>query len=32
MTKVTDTTRDVMVMRPESRLDRRPRAVLASPP
>jgi len=31
ITKVTETTRDVIVRRPDNRLDRRPRAVLASP-
>jgi hypothetical protein len=32
MTKVTDTTSEVMVISPESRLDMRSRALLASPP
>ena len=31
MTKVSDTTSEVMVIRPESRLESRSRAVLASP-
>jgi hypothetical protein len=31
MAKVTDTTSDVIVMRPESKLDRRSRALLMSP-
>jgi hypothetical protein len=32
MTKVTETTSENIVIKPESRLDRRPRALLTSPP